>query len=44
MSDDLIPRDGGVHELPVMGVLELEGDKIAAWREYFDMEQMRPSG
>ena len=40
---DLIPREGGMHELPVMGVIELEGGKIAAWREYFDMGQMRVS-
>jgi limonene-1,2-epoxide hydrolase len=25
--------------LPVMGVFELEGDKIKAWRDYFDMAQ-----
>ena len=24
-------------ELPVMGVFEFEGDKIKAWRDYFDM-------
>jgi limonene-1,2-epoxide hydrolase len=24
-------------ELPVMGVFEIEGGKIAAWRDYFDM-------
>ena len=24
-------------ELPVMGAFELRGDKIAAWRDYFDM-------
>lgn len=24
-------------EAPVMGVFELEGDKIKAWRDYFDM-------
>ena len=24
-------------ELPVMGVFELTGGKIAAWRDYFDM-------
>ena len=40
---DQIPREGGVHELPVMGVIELEGGKISAWREYFDMGQMRGS-
>jgi limonene-1,2-epoxide hydrolase len=25
--------------LPVMGVFEIEGDKIKAWRDYFDMAQ-----
>ncbi len=33
-------------ELPVMGAFELRGDKIAAWRDYFDMatfqNQMQP--
>ena len=24
-------------ELPVMGTFEIAGDKIAAWRDYFDM-------
>lgn len=24
-------------ELPVMGAFELRGDKIAAWRDYFDL-------
>lgn len=26
-------------EAPVMGVFELEGDKIKAWRDYFDLGQ-----
>lgn len=26
-------------ELPVMGSFELEGGKISAWRDYFDMKQ-----
>ena len=25
--------------LPVMGVFELEGDRIKAWRDYFDINQ-----
>jgi limonene-1,2-epoxide hydrolase len=25
--------------LPVMGTFELDGDKIVAWRDYFDMNQ-----
>ena len=31
--------DGSRVELPVMGILEFEGDKIASWREYFDLNQ-----
>jgi limonene-1,2-epoxide hydrolase len=26
-------------ELPVMGTFEVVGDKIAAWRDYFDLNQ-----
>jgi limonene-1,2-epoxide hydrolase len=26
-------------ELPVMGTFEVAGDKIAAWRDYFDLNQ-----
>lgn len=26
-------------ELPVMGVFEVEGGRIAAWRDYFDLNQ-----
>jgi limonene-1,2-epoxide hydrolase len=25
-------------ELPVMGIFELRGDKISAWRDYFDIQ------
>ena len=25
--------------LPVMGIFELDGDRIAAWRDYFDINQ-----
>ena len=25
--------------LPVLGIFEFEGDKIAKWREYFDLNQ-----
>jgi len=28
-------------ELPVMGTFEVAGDKIAAWRDYFDMNQFQ---
>ena len=26
-------------ELPVMGTFEVTGDRISAWRDYFDMQQ-----
>lgn len=29
----------GTIELPVMGAFEVVGGKIAAWRDYFDMQQ-----
>lgn len=29
---------GRVVELPVAGIFELRGDRIAAWRDYFDMQ------
>lgn len=28
-------------ELPVMGAFEVRGGKIAAWRDYFDLEQFQ---
>ncbi len=34
---DKLVMDGRTVELPVMGVFELQGGKIAAWRDYFDM-------
>lgn len=37
---DIFAKADGVHvELPVLGIFEFEGDKIAHWREYFDMNQ-----
>jgi limonene-1,2-epoxide hydrolase len=41
---DIIPTAHGTGELPVMGIMEFEGDKIAAWREYFDLRQMQHLG
>jgi limonene-1,2-epoxide hydrolase len=32
-------EDGGIVSLPVLGVFEFKGDKIAKWREYFDLGQ-----
>jgi limonene-1,2-epoxide hydrolase len=31
--------NGNTVEIPVAGVFEISGDKIAAWRDYFDMQQ-----
>jgi limonene-1,2-epoxide hydrolase len=36
---DTFVMDGGTIELPVMGVFEVNGGKITAWRDYFDMQQ-----
>jgi limonene-1,2-epoxide hydrolase len=30
-------KDGGEVRLPAMGIFEIVDDRIAAWREYFDM-------
>ncbi len=35
-TDTIVMGDRSV-ALPVMGVFELDGDKIKAWRDYFDM-------
>jgi len=34
---DKFSLGGKTVELPVMGVFEVEGGKISAWRDYFDM-------
>jgi limonene-1,2-epoxide hydrolase len=36
-TDVLRRKDGLAIRLPVAGVFEIEGDRIAAWRDYFDM-------
>jgi limonene-1,2-epoxide hydrolase len=37
---DIFEReDGGLVELPVMGIFEFDGDLIKSWREYFDLNQ-----
>ncbi len=42
---DKMTFGGNRVELPVAGVFEVAGDKIAAWRDYFDMQQfLNPSG
>ena len=38
-TDRFLLADGRWAEAPVMGVFELEGGKIKAWRDYFDMAQ-----
>ena len=37
---DTFVRPAGSVGLPVMGAFELAGDKITAWRDYFDMVQV----
>lgn len=35
--DHLVDHDGRVvHSAPVMGIFEVQGGKITAWRDYFD--------
>jgi limonene-1,2-epoxide hydrolase len=36
-TDVMRRRDGGTFPLPVMGVFEVQNDRIVAWRDYFDM-------
>ncbi len=36
--------DGQWLELPVMGIFEVTGGKISAWRDYFDRAQMGMGG
>jgi limonene-1,2-epoxide hydrolase len=36
-TDVMHRKDGEDVSLPVMGVFEVQNDKIAAWRDYFDM-------
>ena len=36
-TDVLRRKDGDAIPLPVTGVFEIENDRIAAWRDYFDM-------
>lgn len=35
---DHFTNDGRTVSLPVTGVFELRGDRIAAWRDYFDLQ------
>ena|SRR5579875_2691506 len=35
---------GKAVELPVAGVFEVEGERIKAWRDYFDMQMFLGSG
>jgi limonene-1,2-epoxide hydrolase len=36
---DHVTTPDGLHSLPVVGVIELQGGLIQAWREYFDSAQ-----
>jgi limonene-1,2-epoxide hydrolase len=41
---DKLSFGGREVELPVAGVFEVEGDRITAWRDYFDVQQLMGSG
>jgi len=43
-TDVLRRKDGPAIRLPVAGVFEIEGDRIAAWRDYFDMAVITQAG
>ena len=36
---DVFALPGKSFELPVMGIFEISGGKISAWRDYFDLSQ-----
>jgi limonene-1,2-epoxide hydrolase len=36
-TDVMRRKGGGTFPLPVMGVFEVQNDRIVAWRDYFDM-------
>lgn len=36
-TDVMRRKGGGTIPLPVMGVFEVQNDRIVAWRDYFDM-------
>jgi limonene-1,2-epoxide hydrolase len=36
-TDVLRRKDGGEIHLPVAGIFEIRNERIAAWRDYFDM-------
>lgn len=38
---DRFLMEGKWLELPVMGTFEIKGNKICAWRDYFDLAQLR---
>jgi limonene-1,2-epoxide hydrolase len=43
--DWILDKDGtAVMKVPVMGIFEIEGGKIAAWRDYFDTAANSPPG
>jgi limonene-1,2-epoxide hydrolase len=41
---DYLSMGGNDVALPVVGVFEIEGGKIKAWRDYFDMGQFTGAG
>jgi limonene-1,2-epoxide hydrolase len=43
--DTMVGPDGkDVMGIRLMGIFEVEGDKIASWRDYFDTAAMNPAG
>ena len=38
---DVVPGPAGGQDLPIMAIMEFRGDKIVAWREYFDLAMMQ---
>ena len=36
-------NDKVLSTIRVMGIFEVEGDRIAAWRDYFDMRPFAPA-
>lgn len=41
---DRMTFNGKAVQLPVVGVFELDGDRISAWRDYFDMQMFLGGG
>lgn len=43
--DTMVSPDGkDIMGIRLMGIFEVEGDKVTAWRDYFDTAAMNPAG